>query len=194
MKKKYATTMIGGLDHLNKSRTVAIDECLIGHNKNGEQIWLIGGIETIDKRIRMILSKERNSVKLADFVYSNFYEGTHFTHDGWAGYAFLTNNISFTAEEHIHGGRDFGYGPASTSYIESLWNYIKKLFIRIYFIMPRFHLILYLREIEFRINVAKLNYDNIKIILKDIFEEIYNLNKFDFSDIIIEEEEILLLG
>ena len=51
--------------------------------------------------------------------------------------------------------------------------------------MPRFHLILYLREIEFRINVAKLNYDNIKIILKDIFEEIYNLNKFDFSDIIL---------
>ena len=193
MKKKYDTTLIGGLDHLNKSRTVAIDECLIGHNKNGEQIWLIGGIETIEKRIRMILSKERNSVKLADFVYSNFYEGTHFTHDGWAGYAFFTNNISFTAEEHIHGGGDFGYGPGSTSYIESLWNYIKKLFIRIYFIMPRFHLILYLREIEFRINVAKLNYDNIKIILKDIFEEIYNLNKFDFSDIIIEEEEILLL-
>ena len=56
MKKKYDTTLIGGLDHLNKSRTVAIDECLIGHNKNGEHIWLIGGIETIEKRIRMILS------------------------------------------------------------------------------------------------------------------------------------------
>lgn len=69
------------------------------------------------------------------------------------------------------------------------------MFIRIYYIMLRFHLILYLREImeiEFRINVAKQDYNNIKRILKDIFEEIYNLNKFDFSDIIIEEEEILL--
>ena len=49
--------MIGGLDHLNKSRTVAIDECLIGIKKNGEQISLIDGIETKEKRMLLILSK-----------------------------------------------------------------------------------------------------------------------------------------
>ena len=192
MKKKYESTMIGGFDHLNKSRTVAIDECLIGHNKNGEQTWLIGGIETKEKRMRLILSKVRNSLKLEEFVNQNIYEGTRFTHDGWNGYVFLNNNISFTHEEHLHGGGDFGYGTASTSYIEGLWNFIKKMFIRIYYIMPRFHLLLYLREIEFRINVSKGDFDNTKNILKDIFNEIYILNKYDFSNDILEEEEKIL--
>ena len=123
----------------------------------------------------------------------NFYEGTFFTHDGWTGYVFLNNNISFSHEEHLHHGGDLGYGTGSTSYIEGLWNYIKKLFIRIYYIMPRFHLLLYLREIEFRINVSKGDYDNTKRILKDIFKEIYNLNKYEFSEDILEEEEVLLL-
>ena len=57
MNKKYESTLIGGLDHLNKSRTVAIDECLIGIKKNGEQISLIDGIETKEKRMLLILSK-----------------------------------------------------------------------------------------------------------------------------------------
>lgn len=72
IKKKYDTTLIGGLNHLNKSRMVAIDECLIGHNKNGEQIWIIDDIKIKDKKIRMILSKERNSVILPEFVNSFF--------------------------------------------------------------------------------------------------------------------------
>ena len=59
--------------------------------------------------------------------------------------------------------------------------------------LPRFHLVLYLREIEFRINVSKGDYDNTKRILKDIFIEIYNLNQFEFSNVNIEEEKILLL-
>ena len=67
------------------------------------------------------------------------------------------------------------------------------MFIRIYYIMSRFHLHLYLREIEFKINVSKRENDNTKRILKDIFIEIYNLNKYDFSGDILEEEEILLL-
>ena len=64
--------MIGGFDHLYKSRTVAIDECLIGHTKNGEQIWLIGGIETKEKRMCLILSKVRNAAKLQELVNLNF--------------------------------------------------------------------------------------------------------------------------
>ena len=193
MKKKYESTLIGGFNHLNKSRIVAIDECLIGHNKNGEQIWLIGGIETKEKRMRLMLSKVRNAVTLEKFVNENFYEGTHFTHDGWNGYIFLDNNISFTHEEHLHGGGDFGYGSYSTSHIEGLWNYIKKIFIRIYYIMPRFHLLLYLREIEFRINISQGDFNNTKKILKEILYEIYILNKYEFSDDILEEEEIILL-
>ena len=47
-------------------------------------------------------------------------EGTHFTHDRWAGYNFLNNNINYTHESHQHGGADFGIGFHSTSHIESV--------------------------------------------------------------------------
>jgi len=131
--------------------------------------------------MRLILSKVRNAIKLEKFGNENFYEGTHFAHDGLNGYILLDNNISFTHEEHLHGGEDFVYGSYSTSHIEGLWNYIKKFFIRIYYIMPRFNLLFYLREIEFRINVSKGDFNNTKKILKEILNEIYILNKYEFS-------------
>ena len=59
--------------------------------------------------------------------------------------------------------------------------------------MPRFHLPLYLREIEFRINISQGDFNNTKKILKEILYEIYILNKYEFSDDILEEEEIILL-
>ena len=36
-------------------------------------------------------------------MYDNFNEGTHFTHDGWAVYNFLNNNLNYTHETHHHG-------------------------------------------------------------------------------------------
>lgn len=96
MKRNYESTLIEGLDHLNKNRTIVNDECLIRHNKNWEKIWLIGGIETKEKIMILILRKVINSIKLEEFVNMNFYEGTHFTHDGLSGYVFLNNIINFT--------------------------------------------------------------------------------------------------
>ena len=89
-------------------------------------------METKEKRILLALSIERNFLKLEKFANQNFYLGTHFTHDGWNGYAFLNNNIDFIHEEHLYGGGDLGYGNNSTSYIEGLWNLIKKIFNLIY--------------------------------------------------------------
>ena len=118
--------MIGGFDNLNKRIIVAIEETLLIHNSNGEQVWCIGGIETKNKRIRLQLIKQRNTAAISNFVYSNFLEGTHFVHDTWIGYNFLNNNINYTHEIHVHGGGDFGIGYHSTSHIENYWARLKK--------------------------------------------------------------------
>lgn len=95
--------MIGGFDHLNRSSIVAIDESLIIHNERGEQIWLLGGIETKERRVRLQLTKNRNQAIIEKFVNENFLEGTHFVHEAWPAYGnIFNNNISFTHETHVH--------------------------------------------------------------------------------------------
>ena len=47
----YTQTLIGGFDNDGQSKIVAIDESLFIHNKNGEQIWVLGDIETKDQKI-----------------------------------------------------------------------------------------------------------------------------------------------
>ena len=60
--------------------------------------------------------------------------------------------------------------------------------------MSRFHLFMHLSKIESRINISKGDFNNTKKIFKDIFNEIYILNKYEFSEHILEEEkEIILL-
>lgn len=97
--------MIGGLNELNKPKIVVIDESLLLHNSQNEQIWISGGIETKGRRVRLTLSKMINSEVLSEFVNSNFYEGTHFVHDSWAGYNFFIYNINYTNEIHVHEGK-----------------------------------------------------------------------------------------
>ena len=81
-------------------------------------------------------------------------EGTHFTHDRWAGYNFLCNNINYTHESHHQGGGDFGIGLPSTSHIESVWANLKNLITSIYGIIPKKnYFILFLKEAEFRYNI-----------------------------------------
>ena len=89
LQDKYNSTMIGGLDNLNKRIIVAIDESLLLHNSQNEQIWILGGIETKTRKVRLSLTKVRNVNAISNFVYENFYEGTHFVHDSWGGYNFL---------------------------------------------------------------------------------------------------------
>lgn len=60
--------MIGGFNNENRRIIFAIDESLIIHNSAGEQIWCIGGIETKDKRVRLTLSKERNTIFQSEYI------------------------------------------------------------------------------------------------------------------------------
>ena len=134
---EYNKTLIGGFDNEGESKIVAIDESLFIHDNNGEEIWVLGGIETEEKKIKLAITKVRNIPTLENFVYENFKEGMHFTHDGWAWYNFLNNNINYTHERHNHGAGDFGFGAHSTSHIESLWSYLKEIITKIYGIIPQ---------------------------------------------------------
>lgn len=183
MKKNYDSSLIGGINENNIPRIVAIDESLFLHDSLGNQIWVVGGIETKELRMRLNVINLRNSENLETFIFNNFKEGTHFTHDGWSGYTFLNNNINFTHETHIHGGGDFGLGYHSTSHIENLWANLKKTIRSIYGIMPKKDFILYLREAEFRINISKKKSDEKLDILFKIIRDIYEFCNFNFSSI-----------
>ena len=64
----------------------------------------------------------------------------------------------------------------STSHIEGIWSYLKKIITSIYVIIPNENFILYLRESEFRRNINSLNYNKKWKELLDIFNYIYNRN------------------
>ena len=146
MKIKYNSTLIGGFDEEGNAKVVSLDESLFVHNSLGEQIWVLGGIETKFRRIRLGITKIRNSLELENFVNENFLEGTHFTHDGWAGYSFLNNNMNYSHEVHNHLGGQFAHCYNSTAHIENLWANFKGIMTSIYDIMPQKYLHLFLRE------------------------------------------------
>ena len=119
------------------------------HNSQNEQIWILGGIETKTRKVRLSLTKVRNVNAISNFVYDNFYEGTHFVHDSWGGYNFLNNNINFTHEVQVHSDGNFGKGYYSTSHIENYWSQFKRLITRIYGIIPKKNYTLFLKKLNF---------------------------------------------
>lgn len=56
-KEKYSETLIGGLNELNNPRILAIDESLFLLNTNGDQFWILGGVENEERRIRLKITK-----------------------------------------------------------------------------------------------------------------------------------------
>ena len=183
MEDKYNNTLIGGLNPLNYPINVAIDETLLLHSSTNEQIWIIGGIETKTRKVRLILAKDRTRNTIESFVNNNFQEGTHFIHDDWPSYNFLDNNMNFTHEIHRLGGGDFGFGRHSTSHIENYWSQYKKLLTRIYGMVPKKNYTLFFREIKFRINLGYKTHNEAKDIIKNIFKKIYSLNNFIINEI-----------
>ena len=176
--------MIGGFDHLNRPRVVAIDESLIIHNEKGEQIWLLGGIETKERRVRLLFTKNRSAAIIEKFVYENFLERTHFVHDAWPAYTnIFDNNINYTHETYVHQASHFGIGSHSTADIENYWAQLKKLIIRIYGIIPKKNYTLLVKEMEFRINISTKNIDEQKEILKNIFKNILEYNNYEMEKI-----------
>jgi len=125
------------------------------HNERGEQIWLLGGIETKERKVRLILTNTRNRATIEKFLYDNFLEGTHFVHDSWPAYAnFFDNNINYSHETYVHQAHHFGMGSYSNAHIENYWAQLKKLLVRIYGIIPKKNYTLFIKEIEFCINIS----------------------------------------
>ena len=58
MKHKYRTTQIGGDQDRNK--IFCIDESLILHDNNNNQIWLVGAFESLSKKLRLDVINIRN--------------------------------------------------------------------------------------------------------------------------------------
>ena len=185
IKYNYKIKQIGASPENN--RTVAIDETLIMH-EGQKQIWLVGGIDTTTKAVRLDIVPQRNSINLKKFVRNHIEPGTNISHDGWSGYQFLDDDESvWTHEVHIHGGGDFGYGTHSTSHIEQFWGQLKSIIKKIYSIFPKTGFIYYVREAEFRYMISKLDESKIEKKMWKVFKMVYDICDFDF----MSEEEIL---
>lgn len=115
-KIKYRENNLVGIDHNNNPHIIAIDESLFSHDEKG-QIWIVGGVDTNLKNIRLDILRQRNAENIETFVLNHFREGTHFTHDGWSGYNFFNNNINYTHEIHNHGAWVFGLSTHIISHI-----------------------------------------------------------------------------
>ena len=181
-KIKYRESNIGGFDDNNIPHIVALDESLFSHDKKGP-IWVVGGVDTKLKNIRLDIIRQRNTTNLAIFVNNHFREGTHFTHDGWSGYNFLDNNINYTHETHNHGSGDFGYSFHSTSHIEAFWAELKKELHSIYGLIPMLNFVYFLREVELRVIIKKFNDIEKMNTIKEIIKKVYFKCNFKFSSI-----------
>ena len=111
--------MIGGLNSLIRPIDVTIDESLLIHNSSNKQLWMIGGIETKRRSVRLIFSKDRTAQIIEKYIYDNFLEGTHFTHDNWLSYNVLNGNLNYSHETH--------HLDYSTSHIENYWIQYKNM-------------------------------------------------------------------
>ena len=167
-------------------RIIALDETLIIHEAH-TQIWIVGGIDTTSKALRLDIIPERNATNLAIFVKNHIEPGSNITYDGWRGYSFLNNDISFwTHEIHIHGNRQFGYGLHLKSHIEQIWGQIKQIIKKIYTIFPKVGYIYYIHEAQFRIALGKKVIDAQQKFIIKLLKNVYEICNYEFSS----EEEI----
>ena len=93
----------------------------------------------------------------------------------------LNNNLNYTHEIHQHGGGDFGEGSHSTSHFENYWAQFKKLITRIYGTKPKKNYVLFVKELEFHINLGYKSKNEATELLKLIYKKIYDLNKYDIK-------------
>ena len=185
LKYSYKLSQIGG--DPETERTVAIDETLITHS-NGNQIWLIGAIDTTNHNIRLDVLPDRNSENIKIFITNHIIPGTNITHDGWLGYNCLDDDDSvWTHETHNHGAGDFGQGTHSTSHIEGYWGFLKAVLKKLYPIFPNNNYIYYIREGELRTKISDKPKQKIISILLKMFKIVYEYCQFEFSS----EEDIL---
>ena len=65
----------------------------------------------------------------------------------WEGYNFLnSSNSGYSHITHIHLVGSFGFEVKYSSHIEAIWNIIKKSIKSMYHVIPRTHVIYFVRE------------------------------------------------
>jgi transposase-like protein len=142
------------------------------HDINKQQLCVLGLVDTTTKEFRLVVAKDRNTETLKSFIKKLIPEGNNLVTDGWHGYDWVDNSYSgYTRYLHIHGHHDFGYGPESTSHIESIWAQLKSEIKTTYKMIPSQNFLYFLREAEWKIKTKNLNYEEK---LQDFFEK-YNL-------------------
>ena len=97
-KEKYKNFYIGG-----ENKNEAVDESLFVHGSEGEQIWVVGGIQTDNKSVRIDVIPTRNADNLSIFCENHINPGNNIFTDRWAGYNFIDAIVSvYTHETHDH--------------------------------------------------------------------------------------------
>jgi len=97
-----------------------------------------------------------------------FYLDCYIITDIWNGYNWLDNNAyGYHHVKHNHSEGSFGYGIFSSSIIENTWANLKEKIKRIYHQIPNKNFIIFLREAEWRRNMANKNKE---FIIKNLFE------------------------
>ena len=91
---------------------------------NGKILWVIGIINTINKKIRLEVSYNRNTNVIKKIIKAHIATGNIITSEGWGGYSWIDQPFSgYIHSTHNHGNGDFGTGVESTSHIEALWSF-----------------------------------------------------------------------
>ena len=136
---------------------IAVDESLFTHI-DGVQHWLIGLLNTGTNDLRIEVATDRREETLKAIIENHIGKGNYIISDAWQGYSFL-NAPNSGYEHHIynHSRGNFGRGIDSTSRIESIWAELKSDLKKIYKTIRSTNFIYFLREIEYRRNLKKLN-------------------------------------
>ena len=142
LKDKYRKFQIG--DDPTTNKIVALNEFNILHDELNQQIWLVGGIETVTLKLRLDIINNKNSTNLEIFMKNYIESGIIILTDGWTGYSFLDREDSVWKHEiYNHGHGQFRVGLHSTSNIEHTWAHLKmklKIYI-IYFLKKIIYII-----------------------------------------------------
>ena len=129
-------------------------------------LWSI--IKNTTKKFHIVGSYDRDSRTLSNIIKKYVEIGNTIISDGRSGYNFLDSAESgYSHIEHIHHEGNFGYLLQSTSLIEAIWSIIKGKIKTVYHVIPKFLLMRFMKEIEYRYKIRNLkDFDKIKDILE----------------------------
>ena len=94
------------------------------------------------------------------FITQNVKKGNHIIIDGWSAYDFLDVPYSeYMRHKRINIQGDFGLGLDFTSHMEILFGLLKSKIKGSYHPIPANKLILFIRELEFKIKYKSLSFE-----------------------------------